>query len=336
MSLLNYALAGNLKKFLININTISKKEKISSIKILFKFLYCFKLIRCGYSDFLNYELHKKNKKEILEYVSIGDQNKFYEIISPSKYKTFFTIKPNFLRNFKKYINRDFYTYDMGLEKLKKFLKNNKYFMVKPYDGLGGKGVERIYTKDIKSINEYYNYLINNRLFLEEYIKQNKDISKICSNSVNTIRIMTFLCNGKAKIIFAAMRFGNGVNSVDNFHKGGMGVLVDYERGILIGDAYDKDLNKYTNHPKSKIKFDGFKIPNFDIVKKIVLEAAKVNKNIRIVGWDVAITEDGATFVEGNRRPGFDLIQVLYKKGCKYIMREVLEEYNKENNTKYKI
>lgn len=336
MAILNYALAGNFKKFRSDIKKISQRENISSTRILFKFFNCFRLIRCGYSDFLNYELYNKTIKEILEYVSIGDQDKFYKVISPAEYKTFFTIKPNFLKNFKKYIDRDFYTYDMGLEKLKTFIKNNPYFMIKPYDGLGGKGVEKVYSKDIKNIDEYYEYLKNNRLFLEEYIKQNKEVSKICSQSVNTIRIMTFLCNGKSKIIFAAMRFGNGINSVDNFHKGGMGVLVDYEKGILVGDAYDKDLNKFTNHPESNIKFDGFKIPNFDIVKKIVLEAAKVNKNIRVVGWDVAITDKGATFVEGNRRPGFDLIQVLYKKGCKYIMRDVLKEFNKENNTKYKI
>ena len=113
-------------------------------------------------------MYNKNKKEILEYASIKDQDKFYEIVSPSKYKTFFTIKTNFLRNFKQYINRDFF--DQGsLEELKKFLKKHEYFMMKPYDGLGGAGIEKLYTKDIKNIEEFYEKLKREHLFLEEYV-----------------------------------------------------------------------------------------------------------------------------------------------------------------------
>ena len=56
----------------------------------------------------------------------------------------------------------------------------------------------------------------------------------------------------------------------------------------------------------------------------------------MVGWDVAITEKGTTLIEGNRRPGFDLIQVLSKKGRKDIMRYCLNIINKNEGTNYKI
>ena len=141
MSIVSYALKGNLKNFNQKINELAKKENRSSFQLKLNFLNCFRLIGCGYSDYLNYELYNKSKKEVLEYASIKDQDKFYEIVSPSQYKTFFTIKTNFLRNFKKYINRDFF--DQGtLEELKLFLKKHEYFMIKPYDGLGGAGVEK--------------------------------------------------------------------------------------------------------------------------------------------------------------------------------------------------
>ena len=45
----------------------------------------------------------------------------------------------------------------------------------------------------------------------------------------------------------------------------MGVLVDVETGCLVGSAVDKDDNIFEEHPYSKIKFDGFKIPNWDII-----------------------------------------------------------------------
>lgn len=335
MSIVSYAMSGNLSRFNKKLKEISIKENISYSKLKFKFINTFRLIGCGYSDFLNYELYKKSKKEIMEYATIKHQDKFYEIVSPSKYKTFFTIKTNFLRNFKDYIDRDFF--DNGsLEELKEFLKKHEYFMIKPYDGLGGHGVEKLYSKDIKDIKEFYDKLKNEKLFLEEYVIQNKEISKIVNSSVNTIRIMTFGYNGKSKILFACMRFSDGTASVDNFHQGGMACLVDITSGKLVGSAFNKNLEYFDKHPKSGIKFDGFQIPNWDKVKKLVLDAALVNKNIHVVGWDVAVTENGATFIEGNRRPGFDLVQVLSKRGRIDIMRDCLNEINKNEGTNYKI
>lgn len=335
MSIVSYALSGNKKRFDKQLKEISKKENISYISLKKSFYSSFMSIGCGYSDFLNYELYKKTKKELKEYVSIKHQDKFYEIVSPSKYKTAFTIKTNFIRNFRKYIGRDFFD-DGSIEELKSFLNKHEYFMIKPYDGLGGHGVKKMCSKDITDINEFYNKLKEEKLFLEEYVIQHSEINKICDKSVNTIRIMTFGYNGKSEILFAAMRFGNGKANVDNFHQGGMGVLVDIETGKLVGQAFNKDLHYFDSHPTSNIKFDGFQIPNWDKVKKLVLEAALVNQHIHVVGWDVAVTEDGATFIEGNRRPGFDLVQVLSKRGRIDIMKHCLDIINKNEGTNYKI
>lgn len=335
MGLIEYARAGNLKRFKNKLKEISKKEKKSEFFLFNHFLLTFLKTGCGYSDYLNYELYNKTFKEIDEYVTIKHQDKFYEIVSPAKYKTFFTIKPNFLNNFKNYINRGFFA-GGTIEELKAFLDKNEEFMVKPYDGLGGKGVYKEYRKNIKNVNDFYNYLNENHLFIEEYVKQNKEVNRLCKESVNTIRIMTFSYNGKSEIVYAAMRIGNGINNVDNFHQGGMGCKIDLEKGILIGDAIDKDLNHYEVHPKSKVKFDGFVLPNWEKAKKLVLDASLVNNNIHMVGWDVALTDEGATLIEGNRRPGFDLIQVLSKRGRKDIMRHCLDIINKEEGTNYKI
>lgn len=335
MSIISYALSGNYKRFNNNLKKISKKENISMFKLKNKFIYCLITKGCGFSDYLNYELYNKTKKELKEYVTVKDQDKFYEIVSPSEYKKFFTIKPDFLVNFKKYIDRDFF-YQNTITDLKRFLKNNSEFMIKPIDGLGGHGVSKMTSNDVNNIEEFYEYLNTNNMFLEGYVIQHKKISEICSESVNTLRIMTFGYNGKSEILFAALRVGNGKCNVDNFHNGGMGILIDIETGKLVGDAIDKDLNHFKKHPKTNFKFDGFILPNWDIIKKTVLEAALVNDKIHVVGWDVAITDSGCTFIEGNRRPGFDLVQVLSKCGRKDIMRKCLKQINEEEGKNYKI
>jgi hypothetical protein len=136
------AKAGNLNNFKNKIKELSLKENKSSLSLFIKFLYCFIKTGRGYSDFLNYKLYKRNSKELNEYVTIKHQDWFYEIVSPSAYKKFFTIKPDFLRNFSKYIGRDFFA-DGSVEELEIFLKNNPEFMIKPYDGLGGQGVAKM-------------------------------------------------------------------------------------------------------------------------------------------------------------------------------------------------
>ena len=83
MSLLRYALVGNLKRFLGNVKDVAKKEGKSSFVVFNKFLLCFARTGCGYSDYMNYKLYKRSWAEIDEYVTIKDQDKFYEIVCPS-------------------------------------------------------------------------------------------------------------------------------------------------------------------------------------------------------------------------------------------------------------
>ena len=57
---------------------------------------------------------------------------------------------------------------------------------------------------------------------------------------------------------------------------------------------------------------------------MVLEAALVNDKVNLIGWDVAISKNGPVIIEGNRGPGFDLVQVLLKHGAKYMLTDLLK------------
>ena len=335
MSLTQYALSGNISRFLKDLDKVKEETGKNKATLFFNFINCFLKTGGGYSDYLNYKFYNKTSKELKEYATIKHQDTFYELVSPSEYKTAFTIKYNFLNNFKKYINRDFF-YQGTKEELKEFLNKHPQFMYKPVDGLGGHGVRKMSIEDIKDFDEFYNGIVSNGNLVEELIIQHEDISKFASKSVNTLRIMTFNYKDHSEILEVMMRIGDGDHDVDNFHQNGMGVLVDKETGKLIGKAINKNNEEYEYHPKSNIKFDGFQIPNWEIIKNTVLEASKVNEHIHVVGWDVAVTKDGCTLVEGNRRPGFDLPQVLYKRGRKDMMQHCLDIINKYENTNYKI
>lgn len=331
MAFYSYIFSANYKRFFDNLKNVSKKENKNFLGLVFDTGNCVFRYGFGLTDYLNYKLYNKNSKERKQYVSTKTENKFYETVSPSAYKKRYTIKPDFLADFKDFTKRDFIVpkednYNEFLE----FLDKHEVFMSKPYDGLGGADVKKEYSKDIENKEEYFNNAIKNRIFLEELVKQHPDMNKLCEKSVNTMRIMTFNDHGKSRIIWMGLRVGNGINSIDNFHAKGMAVNIDINTGKLVGNAIDKDLNEYEEHPFTHVKFDGFQIPCFEEAKKMVLEASLRSDKILVVGWDVAISDKGPVVIEGNRRPGFDIVQVL-SGGRMDIINDVLSSVNSEKS-----
>lgn len=330
MAFYSYIFSANYKRFLNNIKKVSKEEHKSYIGMLFDTVYCVFRYGFGLSDYLNFKIYARNKKERKEYVGIRPENKFYETVSPSAYKTRYTVKPTFLKEFKEYTKRDFIVPNNdNYQEFLNFLDKHSVFMSKPYDGLGGADVKKEYSKDIKDKKAYFDNAIKNRIFLEELVIQHPDLNVLCDKSVNTMRIMTFNDHGNPRIIWMGLRVGNGVNSIDNFHAKGMAINIDIETGKLVGKAIDKDLNEYEEHPTSHVKFDGFQIPCFEEAKEMVLKASLESDKILVVGWDVAISENGPVIIEGNRRPGFDIVQVVSNRGRMDIIRDVMKDIDKK-------
>lgn len=330
MAFYSYIFTANYKRFSKNLKMVSKKYHKSYIGMMFDTVYSVKKYGIGLTDYLNYQFYLKSKAERKEYAGIKIQNTFYETVSPSAYKERYTIKPSFLKEFSTYTKRAFLVPDgNNKDEFMKYIKGKDYFMSKPYDGLGGADVSKVNVKEIKNLNEYYKYICDNHLFLEDLVIQHEDLNKLCATSVNTIRIMTFNDHGKPRILWAGLRIGNGVNSVDNFHAGGMASPIDLEKGTLINKAVDKDLNEYEYHPKTNTKIVGFKVPYFKEVKELVLKASLESDKILVVGWDVAVTPTGPVIIEGNRRPGFDVVQVADRRGRMDIIRDVLGSINNE-------
>lgn len=189
-------------------------------------------------------------------------------------------------------------------------------------------MQKLSAAEISDRQAYYDHCIENRIFLEQLVHQHPDLNKLCPASVNTARVMTFNDHGKPEILWMGLRVGNGVNPVDNFHANGMGVAIDMETGKLKGNAIDKDGNRFTVHPTSGVTFDGFQLPDFQEAVDLVLKGALESDKILVIGWDVAFSDQGPVIIEANRRPGYDLVQVLDGRGRMDIIRSVLSRVQK--------
>lgn len=291
---------------------------------------CTLLLGSGLQDYLNYKFYEKSFKERRKYVTIGYMAKQYKTLAATEYSDFISNKVNFHKNYSKFTKREFVSPEDSYEKLEDFLSRNECFVMKPLKGLGGSNVQKVATKDIKSHKDFYEKLSKEKCFIEELIVQDETWGALSPNSTNTLRVMTTAVGEDIKIIFAGARIGSGKTIADNFHQGGQGVLVDLDKGTLVGNGFDKNL-KESEYSITNIKFDGFKIPYWEDIKAMVKEAALINTNIHIIGWDIAISKNGPLIIEGNRGPGFDLVQVLLKKGTKYMLQDLQKELKEKNN-----
>lgn len=324
--LLSFALEGHYKAFYDELKKISAERCRKSA--WWMFLDCaamVPLLGSGLQDYLNFRFYEKSFRERRTYATIGYMDKVNRDFEEVQYSPFIAVKGNFHKNYAKYTHREhFNAVDGSFEQLEAFLLRHEMFVVKPQIGLGGNDVVKMCREEIEDRQDFFESLRARRAIVEELIVQEPHWAALCPNSVNTIRIMTVAIDGRAQVIFACARVGNGSNITDNFSHGGMGVLVDRERGVLVGSGVDKALHESPTSVTG-VTFDGFPIPYWKEIQEMVLEAALVDERIHMVGWDVAITPNGPLLIEGNRSPGFDVVQVVLGCGAKSMVENARKE-----------
>lgn len=152
--------------------------------------------------------------------------------------------------------------------------------------------------------------MEHKLIIEELIKQNQVMAELHEESVNTIRIMTY----KGRVIAAILRMGVGKSEIDNASSGGIYAAVDIKTGIVVSHALNYKGEKYIYHPTTQTIIPGFQIPMWNECLNYVKEGAKLIKGVPLVGWDIAVTDDGPTLVEVNESPDPFLAQSILGEG----------------------
>lgn len=173
------------------------------------------------------------------------------------------------------------------------------------DTNSGKGVRvlsLINGRDIntkKLIEEIFEEMGNN-FVVQEKIIQHESLSKIYEDSINTLRVITYLLDDGIKIAPITMRVGQGGAKVDNLHNGGMFIAVDDETGKLNEVAFTESGSKIYKHPNTGVVFKELLIPNIDQVKKVAIELHKKVLMIKFASWDFTIDEKGdIVLIEAN-------------------------------------
>lgn len=294
------------KRFFHTINEVKKATNKSKLSIFFDIVYCGMKYQAGYLDYLLFEMYNLNREQRKTVLTRGINNAYIKKYNDKNYTYFFSHKEEFNKMFHDFIKRDWILLNgSNQEAFQQFLKNKKFVFAKPLNGTHGDNMQKIEVAKWKNKN-LYQYLMEQNLFLiEELVIQNPIMSSLNPSSINTIRVITIYKNKKAKIIAAYSRIGVG-KIVDNFNAGGMVAPIDIQSGKITYPAVNKQNTVFEKHPETGITIKGFQIPEWNQVKELVLEAAKVVPEVGLVGWDVAISDHGPLLIEGNEFPGHDI------------------------------
>jgi len=310
---------GNMFKTIDKIHDETGKNKVY---LFFDWVNCAIKYGAGYVDYYQFQMYDMNNKERKTIITRGVNNAITKKYNDKNSINKFEDKALFNKLFNKYLNREWiYLKDASIDDFKKYLKGKKEIIVKPLDLSCGKGVEKLKVKDF-DIEKLYKKLLNSgQTLVEDVADQHDVLNEIYPYSVNTLRIVTL----NKQVVTAYLRIGNHGNVVDNFNHGGMVTAIDVETGVINFPAIDKEKNVFYEHPMTKKKIVGLKIPNWNKVKKLCIDACDVVPEVGYIAWDVCLGKDKPCLIEGNDFPGHDLYELPVHKKDKYGLLPRFEE-----------
>ena len=207
--------------------------------------------------------------------------------------------------------------------------------IKPTSGRGGRGAERWDSLGASSFTGPGGEQLGGAQLLQRLVERSQvtpvivqprmrphpDLVRLTAGALPTLRVLTCLNEEDEPEVMAAMiRTSFGTNrTVDNLHAGGIGALVDVGSGRL-GKASnlgaDSRLGWFSEHPDSGAQIEGTVVPCWELVKSAAVAAHRRFADRVVIGWDVAVLEDGPIFIEGNGNPDLDILQRFMRIGLR--------------------
>lgn len=323
----------SLKRIKIYVSEIKSQSRlvlwnypsISRVGVIISMLWCSLRYGARPVDYVRFEFFKLNGRERNRYLTL---NRYKHML-----KAFGTYNPTTkgkiaeYQTFSQWINRPWMIAnnenETDSQKIKDFIKAQGIIFAKPNRGHQGKGVIKIKADDNTAIEELLNDCKKNAYVVEGAIEQIPEIAAINPSSINTVRAYTLLKkNGETEILGIMLRVGRKGSHVDNWGSGGVGYDFDVETGVCVGYGRDKKNNPYIFHPDSNVQMVGFRLPDFENLKKTIIELTHKVPEARFVGWDIAITPNGYELVEMNCPGGHDFLQAFGKPFGDLLKREL--------------
>jgi hypothetical protein len=206
--------------------------------------------------------------------------------------------------------------------VKEFVMKYEVFVIKNIILEASEGVyvckknnEDIIVNGVNLNLEEFKRILQGKIWIVQKIyNSHEKIREFNSSALNTTRIVTVVRNSCPEYLTGYMALATGNSETDSWDKGSVYVGIDIENECLKKYGYynleAKNISISEKHPDSGIIFEGYKIPYLKEAVDLCIRTHKLLYFNYIIGWDIAITDDGPVIIEANERPGMNAVQCL--------------------------
>ncbi|MBQ7204154.1 MAG: hypothetical protein IJS03_09130 [Eubacterium sp.] len=285
------------------------------------------LLRFEPDEYASFSFYGKDVLEKIEYISSSYRARIIRVLNPQHIKDIFNSKYTAYSMLSEYYDREMVLIDgeKSRDLFKDFCKRHSTFVKKNnYDALG-RGVEKVDVTPDTDLDALFDDLTEGGklIILEELISAGKEIKALNADSVNTVRVITYVNHYKVNVVDCFMKVGRAGSFIDNGGAGGILVHINKDTGVFDSTGIDERGLRYEKHPDHGYDFIGIQLPDWEQALERAKEIALKIKDARFIGWDFTYTDEGKWIVvEGNALTQFYGQQSTIGRGVK---REFLEE-----------
>lgn len=217
------------------------------------------------------------------------------------------------------------------ELLESIRKYNELICKPTIGSCGGKGIQFFNGTDVSEelVKELVNKYDGN-FIIQKVIEQHSSVKRFNPESINTIRIITFLFHRKMHVLGAFLRIGGKGSRTDNVSQGGMmipihkdGKYFDYALKCIVKN---QSLEK-RDVLESGEEFKGFRIEGWDSIIETIDRLHHKLAHFHLIYWDVALQKDETPIIVEYNLIDTDAYDIQYEQGPIFgnMTEEVLDE-----------
>lgn len=206
--------------------------------------------------------------------------------------------------------------------MERLLERDSHLLCKPVNGFSGEGIVPIRVKEGKLFHkgeeltiERFSSMVSGDTYLVQHFVENQHpaMKALFPNVLNTIRVTMVRTDEGIELLGVMCLMGSANSEYSNWHFGGICISVD-EEGRLRKYGFSYSDKRITRHPDTGVEFEGYQLPYYKEMIELCTKAMDVFYGMKTIGWDMAITEDGPVFIEGNHRWGVVAHQMVDHRG----------------------
>ena len=280
----------------------SRKNNKNRLFLMKDMMKCYKLYGCHYEEYYYNRFDLLTDKQRETYVT-EEKNQLLVKEFNKQGTSFQEKKTTYYQALKNDLKRDYlYLTGENLDEFIVFSEKHPVFIAKTDERKDINQIRRVVLNEHMKPDKVYESLLEKNLnLLEEERIQHPVMKELYPKALNTVEFITIKHKGKVHITSCVLKIGNG-SIVNNVYYGGMVAGVDLKTGVVNTPGVDYRDHVYETHPSTKVKIQGFEIPDFQKLKQYVLSLALKLKQANYVSFDIALLEDGFAFIDLSLQP----------------------------------